>query len=472
MIAVATASDPGFRRQFLLALFWFGISFVWGALLGIVLPFLLVPEHPGPGNPLLVSPAYKNTALAVLESLGLAVAILVQPASGAISDRLRTRWGRRRPMIAIGAAGAVASLLLIALSPVFLVLVFVYCLLQFFMNVAQGAYQGLLPDTIPGSHRGRASGYLGIGNLGGQVAGALVAGVFAPRVTVLVIAAVVAVTATLTLAGVPEWSAAGVIRPLTLSGGRALRAVRGLRGYVAEFGRYPDFVWIVFSRFLTLTGLAGFQRFAANYIRDTYPGHYNVFGWNLGSAKAATSVVFAIIIFCGLLVTYPAVRLSDRVGRRRVLVSSGLIGAAGALLFFVATSLTQVVFCAVFVALCFGAFVSVDWAFMADLAPVRRAGKFLGFSNLATAGAQAAAPAGLGPLIDVVNRQSTSAAGVPGAGGYRVLFGIAAAFFVLGALVLSRVRATRIVDVEDEVTPARPPAPERLEEGSRTRAAY
>ena len=100
----------------MLALFWFGISFVWGALLAITLPFLLVPEHPGPGNPALVSPADKNTALAVLESGGLLVAIIVQPAAGAISDRLRTRWGRRRPMIAVGAVGAVACLLLVAVS--------------------------------------------------------------------------------------------------------------------------------------------------------------------------------------------------------------------------------------------------------------------------------------------------------------------------------------------------------------------
>src|SRR5207237_9658365 len=112
----------------------------------------------------------------------------------------------------------------------------------------------------------------------------------------------------------------------------------------------------------------------------------------------------SVLIFCGLLVTYPAVRISDRVGRRKILVAAGVSGAAGALLLFSAGSLTQVVLYAVFVAFCFGAFVSVDWAFMADLAPKHRAGKFLGFSNLATAGAQAAAPAFLAPIVDAVDR--------------------------------------------------------------------
>jgi len=446
-----SAARVNVSRQLLLAVFWFGISFVWGALLAVTLPFLLVPEHPGPGNPSLVSAADKNTALSIIESGGLLVAILIQPAAGAISDHLRTRWGRRRPMIALGALGAVAGVLLVAVSPAFLFLVAAYCLLQFFMNVAQGAYQGLLPDTVASHQRGQASGFLGIGTLAGQVAGAVAAGLIAPRAMCVVIAAVVAITAAVTVIGVPESA------DFTVAAERTNRVVRShpiiaLRAYFSEFARYPDFCWVVLSRFLMLTGLAGIQRFAANYIRDTYPGHYTLFGWDLGSAQTATSVTFGIIILFGLLVTYPAVRISDRVGRRRMLIAAGLCGAGGALLFFMASSLSQVVTFAVLVAVCFGTFVSVDWAFMADLAPRRRAGKFLGFSNLATAGAQAAAPAVLGPVIDVVNR------GTSNTGGYRVLFLVAAFFFIIGALVLSRTRAERILDSDDDAA-TRPATP-------------
>jgi MFS family permease len=446
----------GVRRQLTLAVFWFGISFVWGALINVTLPFLLYPEHPGPGNLALVASTDKNTALGVLESVGLVVAILVQPAAGALSDHLRTRWGKRRPLIAIGSFGAVGSVLLLAVSPVFTVLVAVYCLLQLSMNVAQGAYQGLLPDTVPAEQRGAASGYLGVGTLLGQVLGAVVGGVLQPRMACVVIAGVVALTSALTIAGVPE-------RPHERSAPRAqtvrglATAVDALRGYLREFARYPDFCWVVFSRFLLLTGLAAVQRFAAYYITDTYRGHYEIFGVRVGSAQTATSVMLAVLIFCGLLVTYPAVRLSDRIGRRKILVTAGISGAVGALLLFTASSLTQVVLYAIFVALCFGAFVSVDWAFMADLAPKRRAGKFLGFSNLATAGAQAAAPAFLAPIVDVVNRK-TASGGVNGTGGYRVLFIASAVFFLLGALALSRVQVRRPPDHEDDVSMRAAPA--------------
>jgi MFS family permease len=439
------------RRQLLLATFWFGISFVWGALLAVTLTFLLVPEHPGPGNPLLVSPAQKNTALTVLESGGLLVAVIVQPAAGALSDRLRTRWGRRRPMIAVGATGAVVCLFLVAGAQTFLVLVAVYCALQFCMNIAQGAYQGLLPDTVSAAQRGGASGFLGVATLSGQVVGAVAAGVIAPRTTCVLIAGVVALTSVLTLAGVPERPPRDALDAEALSSRMLRQPLRALRGYLAEFARYPDFCWVVFSRFLIFTGLAGIQRFAANYIRDSFPGSYRLFGFDLGSAQTTTSVMLAVVILCGLAVTYPAVRLSDTVGRRRILVAAAVAGACASVLFFFATNVTQVVLFALPAAVCFGMVVSVDWAFMADLAPRRRAGKFLGFSNVATAGAQAAAPTVLGPVIDAVNARSVPAPGVPGSAGYRVLFVVAAVFFLLGAAVLRRVRTTRLGEADDEL---------------------
>lgn len=439
---MASNARLGARRQLSLALFWFGISFVWGALFDVVLPFILVPEHPGPASPLLVSSSDKNTALSLMETGGLIIAMLIQPAAGALSDRFRSRFGRRRPLLALGSLGAVAALLLIAVSPVFVFLVATYCLLQFFMNIAQGAYQGLLPDTVSQEQRGRASGWLGVATLGGNVAGVIVVGPLAPRLAVLVVAGVVLATAAFTIFGVPEQSSAGAAAARPSPAAAPPLLVR-LRAYLSEFGRYPDFLWVVLSRFLIFTSLAGIQRFAAYYINDQFRGQYSVFGINLGSAQTATSVVLATLIFVGILTTYPAVRLSDRVGRRTVIVAAACSGAVSFGLMFIATSLSQVVLFAVPAALCFGGVVSVDWAFMADLAPAGRAGKFLGFSNLATAGAQAAAPTILGPIIDAVNAHSTGPAG-HGTGGYRVLFATGAVFFILGAAVLRRVRLHRL----------------------------
>ena len=150
------------------------------------------------------------------------------------------------------------------------------------------------------AQRGRASGLLGVATLSGQVVGAVAAGLLAPRTTCVVIAAVVALTAAATVAGVTE----RVASPEPGAGTAPRRRLLvSLRGYLAEFAAYPDFCWVVLSRFLIFTSLAGIQRFAANYIRDTFHGRYNLFGLHLGSAQTTTFVMLAVVILCGLAVT-------------------------------------------------------------------------------------------------------------------------------------------------------------------------
>ena len=434
-------------RQAILASYWFGINFLWGAFLGVIIPFLLVPEHPGAGNPSLVPADQKNTWLGVLETVGVVIAFVVQPAAGAWSDRLRTRWGRRRPLIAVGAAGAALSLVLIANAQLFLMLMLGYCLLQFCMNVSQGGYQGLLPDVVPGEQRGEASGFLGVASLAGTVVG-FGAAVIPGRIYCYVTAAVIAITALIVVSTTREKA----LPPVARSSGTAKTGWwSGLRGYLAEFKRYPDFCWVVAARFLTFTGLACIQRFAANYVRDAYfPDEqhhsysYTVFGVHLTSAQLATTALLGTVIGFGLLATFPAVKISNRVGRRRVLVAAGVSGALGSALFFFASSLPMVLVSGIPIGIAYGMLVSVDWAYMADLAPRSRAGKFLGFSNIAATGAQAFAPALLGPIIDVADRGG-------GTTGYRFLFATSVVFFVIGAAVLSKVRAHRIVEADEEI---------------------
>ncbi len=429
------------RRQIILASYWFGIYFLWGSFIAIVLPALLVPDQ-GAG---LVPSSQKNSYLSILETIGLIFPIVIQPAAGAFSDRLRTRWGRRRPLIASGAGAGVVSLVLVGLAPTFWLLLVAYCLLQISMNVSQGGYQGLLPDVVPGGERGEASGFLGVGSLLGQVAGFAAAAALAPRTNVILTAAVVGVTAFATCVFVKEQPLAraavtGPRQPRSVG-----RLITELRGYLAEFGQYPDFCWVVASRFFSYTGLACIQRFAYNYLHDSYRSYRLDLGLTsvtLHGSRSATAIIFAIVVAFGLLATYPAVKLSDRIGRRRVLVMASVFGAVGSVAFFAAQSFTQVLFCAIPVGIAFGMLISVDWAFMADLAPRSRSGKFLGFSNIAAAGSQAFAPSLLGPVIDNINNATNTTQG------YSVLFVASAVFFLAGAAVLARVRTEKIPEAD------------------------
>ncbi|MGC8460221.1 MAG: MFS transporter [Candidatus Dormibacteria bacterium] len=427
-------------RHVVVASMWFGISFLWGSFLAIVLPFLLVPQHITAGNPALVSPDFKNSALAILEGFGLVFALVVQPAAGAFSDTLRTRWGRRRPLIVIGVLVGVLGLISMEFTFNFVLMIVLYCILQCGMNVAQGAYQGLLPDAIPPSERSRGSGFIGIFQLLGQAAGTVSAGFIDPRPMCAVVGAVLLVILAITAFGVHEEPLPRHVNDNPENLHRPPLSERIL-GYFADFRGHRDFLWVVLSRFSAYTGLAGIERFAANYLRDTYHGHFNLFGYTFTSDAEATSLVVLTVLILSLVTTYPAVSLSKRIGRRKVLIVGSVSGGIGSLLLITAGSLSQAVLDATFLGICTGCMFSVDWAYMVDLSPKEKAGKFLGFSNIATAGSQAAVPTIMGPIIDAVNKHTA-------AGGYIVLFAVSALFFFLGAAILSQVQHQAIGETD------------------------
>ena len=150
-----------------ISLFWFGLSFLWGGMNIQLLP-TRVPE--------LVDDEIKGTAIGAIVVVGLIVAILVQPMAGAFSDRVRMRWGRRRPIMAAGIAAAMPCLLFVAYAPNYGLLFVAMVLLQIAANIAHGPYQGVIPDQVPTDSRGRASGFFGLANLMGTLVGAGVAG--------------------------------------------------------------------------------------------------------------------------------------------------------------------------------------------------------------------------------------------------------------------------------------------------------
>ena len=148
--------------------FWLGINVSSGIITPVLLPYLVA---------LFVPADQKNTYLAILRVITLAVAMMVQPMAGLLSDRSTLRWGRRRPFIVIGTIFNLIFLAIIGASPqfqnveadhffqstlgvstaYFVLLVGVICL-QISANVAHGAMQGLIPDLVPEDKRGRASG--------------------------------------------------------------------------------------------------------------------------------------------------------------------------------------------------------------------------------------------------------------------------------------------------------------------------
>lgn len=389
--------------------YWFGLAFMWNALHPIVLPALLlrfVPE------------ALKNTYLGAMTFVGLIVALVVQPVSGAWSDRTRSRWGRRRPWMVGGTLASLVCLAIMSGAPQFWALALGYVLLQFFSNVAHGPAQGLIPDLVPAERHGLASGYKNLFDMGGLVVTSLVAGQLMdndnPTLAFALMAGVLVVCATVTIFTTRE-------KPSTGAATVTEKAI-SLR---ADLGRYPAYAEMLVSRFLILLGIYVVQSFAQYYIRD----------W-LGMANAAT-VTGNLMAAIGVAITalvFPAGWLSDKIGRWSLNIIAGIMAAIGIALLVFARSVGAVYAFGAIIGMATGVFVSVNWALATDLIPHDQGGKYLGFTNFATAGAGAISRLG-GPLIDGIN------AIWPGSfAGYPVTFGIAALATLVGALLLVRVR--------------------------------
>lgn len=411
----------GSARLLSLTAYWLGLSVLWGALSTVVLPRLVEQTVPA---------AVKTSALALVAGLQAVVSIVVQPAAGAASDRLATPWGKRRPLMVVGVTAQLLFLALLVRAGAFWAIALVMLLVELASNVAQGPYQGLLPDIVPVGSRGLASGLIGAAQLSGQVAGVAIAGLLVASGdeggAILFAAAAVAAGMATTVLGVQEEAvAAADLRPSSW-----LRHVAHLRGWRrpiqtmlfhvwgSDVLARHDYTWLLASRLAILMATGTLQPFIYFYLEDSLH-----LGADAGPAVAPLAGLVALV---ALVSAIPGGALTARWGRVRTVLVSAMLGMVGAVAFAVAPSYAWLFVIAIPFGIAIGVFLSADWALMVDLVPADEAGRYLGLSNVATAGAGVLAVALGGPVADVVNGM------LPGAG-YRAVFLLAAVQFLVGA---------------------------------------
>jgi len=418
-------------RQAVLSAFWFSINAQWIALLLVAIPSQVVQ---------LVGDAHKGAGMALVIGLGAIVPIVVQPLVGALSDGLRSRFGRRRPFVVAGTLVACVGLLVMMEAGSLTTLFLGYLVVQLGSNAATAPYAALIPDVVPESQRGAASGWMGLMTMLGNLGGALAAGLLLQRAVAagdypgglrqvyLGIAALQLVGALVTVLGVRE-------RPVPAA--ERLGAREFLRRFLVNPRRYPDFAWVFATRFLFMLGLYTVQGFLLFYLRDVV-GSYTLFGAEIAKeAEGAVSVVLAAILLGAVASTFVAGALSDRVGRKRVVYASGGLMAlvAGALV--VSGSFAAALALGLAFGVGYGAYIAVDWALGCDVLPSKAdAARYLGVWSIATTLPQLVAVPIAGPLLDRCEAVR------PGLG-YAAIFGIALVYFVVSTILISRVRGAR-----------------------------
>jgi MFS family permease len=399
-----------------LSVYWFGIQTIWGGLNQIVIPQRLDD----------ISRGAQGTLLAIITIAGAVAPIVIQPTVGMISDYTVTRWGRRKPYIAIGAVLDVVFLAGLAFSNGFVAMVAFYFLLQVSSNFAQGPFQGYVPDLVPARQVGTASGLMGLMLVLGTIAGvgiATIGGGFDRQfvAATILLGLVELATAAVLLATVDE-GRAGPRR--TASWGRV-----ALSAWGSDILREANVLWLLLVRLLflgaynsTIIAIAYFER--SHGLPD----------------RQADSTVFigtAIVGACTALAAVPGGRLSDRVGRRPTIWLAALIAGLG--LVGVALAPTPEIGIAAFVpfGIGMGIFLSADWALMSDVIPKHTSGRYMGILNAGTAMAGPVFIIIAGPVQDFV------AATVSDPLGPRAAMAIAAVFVIGAALALVKVDPRR-----------------------------
>jgi len=393
--------------------YWAGLSFMWNALHPIVLPALLVNFVPADS---------KNTYLGLLTFAGLVIAMVLQPITGALSDRWASRYGRRRPLMVIGTLFDCIFLMILGWAGGFAWLLVGYVGLQISSNTAQGPLQGLLRDRVPPHQLGVASSVKVFLDLASLVAASLVAGRLmdpGPRGTlpvILVILGLLLAFAAITIVFTreePTGDPARVHREVTLLGEKN------------EARPSAAYWWLIAERGAFLLGIYGLQAFGQYYLQDAL---------RVPDPAQQTGNLLAIIGMGTIALVLAGGWLADRFGPKRLLCAASALAALGMLLMVLTTDLQQLYVIGSIVGAGIGLFLTSNWALANQIAPQDQAGRFLGLTNLATAGAAALARLE-GPAVDLLNSARPEAWL-----GYRGIFVFGAICILLSTWFLAKVR--------------------------------
>ncbi len=451
-------------------IYWFALTARSQVLTPLIIP-LLVQRF--------VGESLKGTYVGRMRLWSLMVAVLAQAFMGLLSDRSSLRWGRRRPFIVIGTLGELLMLTLIGFTAGlsgmtgYWILFICIILSMVTSNTAHAATQALIPDLAPENKRGLYSGIKALLELpvplvfasfvvgkmvsAGNLWGALIALMVVLVVCMILTLFVREERLTTTLKPL-DWEA--VIRLLLMTGvftvvilgtgqlvtlglgifqkapysvmtglgvgfiglsGMVLAVLLGVWATIAvsmgsEFKANRSFTWWVTNRLSFLvasTNLAGFMLY---FLQERFV--------DLAGEKAAgpaSTIIMYVGVFI-ILTALPSGWLSDRIGKKPLIIVSGLVAAVGTAVVVLIPSLPAIYAGGCCIGAAIGLFYSANWALGTGIVPSDQAGRYLGLSNIAGAGAGAIGAYIGGPIADSY--------------GYGLLFGIYGVMFLLSILAL------------------------------------
>lgn len=384
--------------------------FCWlGSYLGLV--GVLVPAKIAE-----IAPAEKATILATMSGLAMVVSTIANIIYGAVSDRTRSRYGRRTPWIIFGSVGTCLTILLWGSVNTVTGIIVCAGLYQVFLNAIVAPMIAVLADRTAPQHRGMISSMYAVGNSTGAYGGQIIASFFlSSSYTGFIIMAVLAL-------------ASGPVAACIMREGPSLdMPISDLKkgGLVRQFS-FPvknarDYYLALFGKLMILTSkyvIAGYQL----YILTDYI--------SLNAVQSAKYIGIISLCLLGTSLTMSVISgpVVDKIKMRKwPVVVSGFIIAIGCFLPSVAATPDLLIAYGIIAGIGMGIFSSVDQALNIEVLPdPKAAAKDLGILNIANNGSQILGPVIASIMINVV--------------GYHALFIGASVAAMLGAILIACIR--------------------------------
>jgi maltose/moltooligosaccharide transporter len=384
-----------YQKTFLLGLGFFGISLIWSVYNSYVPIFLR--EYNLPLSLVGLVMTFDNIA-----------GVTIQPYVGFLSDRTRTRFGRRMPYLMVGAPIAA---LFFALIPVLHLSVPVFGLLMatiIIMNIAMAVFRtptvALMPDIIPSPLRSKANGIINLmGGLGTTLA--FLGGAFLYRAdrglpfylgAILMLAAVAIVVLVIREPREYEEDAKGQAGVVS-----TIREIFTSQERSALFILLAIFAWFI--------GYNAIETFWTTYGKEF-----------LGIAESTAAAMLTYVSATFLIFALPAGFIATRFGRRRTI----LAGLTALLVFilggYFTTNMTYLAVMLVIAGIAWALININSFPMVSDVAPAGKIGSYTGLYYFSSMLAAIVSPPIAGGLMDLL--------------GHRVMF-LFSAFSMLLAMV-------------------------------------
>jgi maltose/moltooligosaccharide transporter len=354
-----------------------------------------------------------NAAIGLLAQDRPPTAGVLQIIVGALSDRTRSRLGRRRPYLLVGVPISAVAIALLALHPPVWVALALLLVMTSALAVAYGPYLAMLPDLVPSQFRGRVGGIQASGNMLGQLGLLALAFLLWETQEALVfglVAGGLVVAFAVTFFGIREGPVPDEPPPAV-----RFRPGAYVRGLLAE-REVAKYLLATFFFWLGNGGVVPFlTRFGVN---------------ELGTDERTAFALVMVPLLATILFAAPAGWLGDRFGKKRIL-TVGLIGmGASVMLGSQVQSVPQAVVLLVVVGAANALAFVMLFPLLADLMPEDRSGEF---SGLGSGVWELAQP--LGAFLGGLSADMT--------GSLRTTLFVAALVIFLAAALLAPVRVAR-----------------------------